>query len=198
MVHPLNWTTFDVIAHLAFGDSFRALETRKFHPWIESFFGMLKPGFFLMEFREMPGGLFLFDTFLRSLIVKRREKTTDFVQEKIERRMQKGVGDRPDLMAYVLRNNEEGKGISRKEILATFNIFMIGGSETTATLLSGAVYLLQKNSSVLEKVRRKIRGAFSDDKEINILKVNVHPARTEIQAFIYIFSGQDSSPIFTP
>lgn len=112
--------------------------------------------------------------------------------------MQRSIEDRPSLMAYVLRNNEEGKGISREEILATFDIFMIGGSETTATLLSGAVYFVQKNSSVLENLKKELRGAFSDDKEINIRKVNVPPARTEVQVFIYIFRRQDSSPIFTP
>jgi cytochrome P450 len=171
IVSLLNWTTFDIIGELTFGEPFGALETKHGHPWIDNFFSTMKPVCILFELMEMPGGMFLMNTFIRP-ILKKKVKMADFVQEKIEKRVERGVGDRPDLMSFVLKNNDEGKGMSKREIITTFNVIIIAGSETTATLLSGAVFLLQKNPRVLQKLKDKVRGTFKDDKEINLLKVS--------------------------
>jgi cytochrome P450 len=74
-------------------------------------------------------------------------------------------------MSYVLRHNDE-KGMSREEIQATFNVLMIAGSETTATLLAGCTYLLQKHPRVRQKLHAEIRSTFLDDKEITMLSVS--------------------------
>lgn len=171
MVTPLMFTTFDVIADLAFGESFHALERKDTHPWIESFLSAIKPGCIMMELMEMPGVLPIFNLLVRPRIMKHMWQG-DHVKHKIAARLEKGVGDRPDLMSFVLKNNAEGKGMSQKEILATFNVFMTAGAETTATLLSGAIYFLQKNQGALEKLKAEIRGAFSKDHDIDMIKVS--------------------------
>ncbi|QDS75182.1 hypothetical protein FKW77_008510 [Venturia effusa] len=174
VVSPLNYTTFDVIADLAFGESFHALETRRNHPWIEAFFEMIIPGCVMFELMEFPGCSTLFNIFIRPLIV-RRIKTGDYAQDKIAERLERGAGNRPDLMSFVLKNNELGKGLSRREIIGTFNIFMIAGSETTATLLSGAIYLLLRTPRVMELLKKEIRDAFNEDGEIDLIKTGQLP-----------------------
>lgn len=55
------------------------------------------------------------------------------------------------------------------------SVLIVAGSETTATLLSGVVYLLTAHPEVLEKLAQEVRSSFSDDKEITLLSVgNLH------------------------
>jgi len=103
-------------------------------------------------------------------MVSKRLGMMGYTKGMIEKRIDQGT-DRPDFMSYVLRHNDE-KGMSREEIQATFNLLMIAGSETTATLLAGCTYLLQKNPRILQKLNAEIRDKFSDEKEITMLSVS--------------------------
>lgn len=89
----------------------------------------------------MPGGSTFFNIFLRPLIPKKL-KMRELLEQTIEERLERGVGDRLDLMQAVLGENEAGKDISRGEIVATFNIFMLAGLDSIATTLFGTVFLL--------------------------------------------------------
>jgi cytochrome P450 len=51
-------------------------------------------------------------------------------------------------------------------------ILIIGGSETTATLLSGVTYLLLMNPQALKKVVGEVHSTFSNEDEININSVS--------------------------
>ena len=50
--------------------------------------------------------------------------------------------------------------MSREEILENSSILIIGGSETTATLLSGATYYLLKHPDALQKLTKEVRDTF--------------------------------------
>lgn len=73
-------------------------------------------------------------------------------------------------VSYILRANDE-KGMTPDEIEAASSILIIAGSETTATLLSGATYLLLKNPKALETLKREIRSSFRTEKDINFQSV---------------------------
>ena len=83
--------------------------------------------------------------------------------------------DRKDFMFYALRAIERGDPatmMSKEEIIATFEVLMVAGSETTATLLSGVTYQLLKNPNVLKKLVAEIRSTFVHSHEITIASVN--------------------------
>jgi cytochrome P450 len=46
---------------------------------------------------------------------------------------------------------------------------IVAGSETTATALAGATYLLATNPAVLEKLNDEVRGAFATEDEIDLV-----------------------------
>lgn len=50
-------------------------------------------------------------------------------------------------------------------------MLIIAGSETTATALSGATYLLGKNPDTLAKLTKEVRSAFSSEGEITLSSV---------------------------
>lgn len=54
------------------------------------------------------------------------------------------------------------------EIKNNSGILIVAGSETTATLLSGATYYLMRNPRVWNKLKDEVRGAFVAEDEINI------------------------------
>ena len=58
------------------------------------------------------------------------------------------------------------------KIAINADLLIIAGSETTATLLSGCVYLLTTHPEVLDKLTQEVRTTFSEDKEITLLSVN--------------------------
>lgn len=83
--------------------------------------------------------------------------------------------DRKDFMSYALRAMERADPstmVSNEEIMTTFEVLMVAGSETTATLLSGFTYQLLKNPDVLQKLVAEIRSTFAHSKEITMVNVN--------------------------
>lgn len=56
-------------------------------------------------------------------------------------------------------------------MIANAEILIIGGSETTASLLSGVTYLLLTNQDAYEKLKDEVRNAFQSQDEINLISV---------------------------
>jgi cytochrome P450 len=79
--------------------------------------------------------------------------------------------DRPDIWTYILRRTESEKnekGLSLEQMYSNASTFMIAGTETTATQLSGLTYQLLKNPKVMEKLTVEIRVAFPSRGEITM------------------------------
>lgn len=73
--------------------------------------------------------------------------------------------------SYILRHNDE-KGLSKAEILNMANLLIIAGSETTATLLSGATFHLLKHPAAMEKLVNEIRTSFPDPAEMTFASLS--------------------------
>ena len=58
--------------------------------------------------------------------------------------------------------------MSRGELMETTGILIIGGSETTATLLSGATYFLLKNPRTYAAAKDEVRKAFQAAEDITL------------------------------
>jgi cytochrome P450 len=56
-------------------------------------------------------------------------------------------------------------------LIANAEILIIGGSETTASLLSGVTYLLLINEDAYERLKNEVRNAFQSQEEINLISV---------------------------
>lgn len=57
-------------------------------------------------------------------------------------------------------------------IASNASVLIIAGSETTATLLSGAVFLLTTNEDKMAKLVQEVRSTFKGDGEITLSSVN--------------------------
>jgi len=79
--------------------------------------------------------------------------------------------ERPDIWGLVLRQQEQGRGLSLKEMHSNAALFMGAGTETTATELSGMLYLLLQNPDKMTKLVEDIRTAFQTDEDITMERI---------------------------
>ncbi|KFY23056.1 hypothetical protein V493_06128, partial [Pseudogymnoascus sp. VKM F-4281 (FW-2241)] len=169
MVSWYNWTTFDLIGDLAFGESFDCLENCTYHPWISMLFASIKAGAFLSSLRRY-GIKWMMILLVPKGLLKSRTEQMELTKRKVMKRLEQG-SSRPDFMSHILRHNDE-KGMEVPEIIINSTLLIVAGSETTATLLSGATYHLLKNPRVMVKLQREIRETFMEEKDIDVTGVN--------------------------
>ncbi|APA13853.1 hypothetical protein SS1G_13957 [Sclerotinia sclerotiorum 1980 UF-70] len=180
-----NFTTFDLIGDLAFGESFNCVETGKMHPWIELIFKILSIDPIMNELRHYPFFAYIVDLFLPQKMVNSFLEHRKLSGEKAERRMD-SKQERPDFMSYILKHNDTEKGMTRDEIRENANILIIAGSETvlhpliprfvsnstdtnkTATLLNGVTYYLLQNPTVLQNLTVEMRSTFKTQKDLTL------------------------------
>ncbi|KUI70157.1 Isotrichodermin C-15 hydroxylase [Cytospora mali] len=167
-----NWTTFDIIGDLAFGEPFGCLNEASYHPWVASLFEGVKQTVNLAVLRRsFPSVGRFFETHLLDLITPKREQHQNLTRLKVAKRMNMQV-DRPDFIHSMLGKNVEGKEkLSLEQIQANASLLIVAGSETTATALAGATYLLCQNPDTLAKLTEEVRSSFSSEDEITLLSV---------------------------
>ena len=165
-----NWTTFDIFSDLCFGESFHCVEKGVYHPWVSILFDGVKLGAIIMSTNRYPLLKSITTKFAPKSLIAKRESHNQFTDHKVTKRIEMKT-DRADIMSYILRHNDES-GMSRAEINSNAAILIIAGSETTATILSGATQLLLRHPDVLEKLVKTISDTFATEDEITIESVN--------------------------
>ena len=169
MVTWYSWTTFDLIGDLAFGESFYCLENVYKHPWIAFLFGNIKLIPIIGLFRRY-GLLGLVEAMAPKKLLEARQENYEYAKDKVLTRMKLGK-DRGDFLDKVLKY-EYPKGMSAEELVSTGSSLVAAGSETTATLLAGATYLLLQHPEVMAKLVAEIRSTFAHDVDITIARVS--------------------------
>ncbi|KAH6715439.1 cytochrome P450 [Leptodontidium sp. MPI-SDFR-AT-0119] len=164
-----NYTTFDILGELAFGESFGCLQDDIMHPWITNLFFSVKDGALFKVAKSFPRPIYdwLCSLKPKSGIAAQKEEY-EFATKKAKARIQAGDVDRVDFMSYILKYNDE-RGMTMPEIESNAGLLILAGSETTAAFLSGITYCLLKNPTCYAKLRDIIRSTFDDEASITPL-----------------------------
>lgn len=171
IVSWFNWTTFDIIGDLSFGEPFDCLKTRSTHPWVKVIFDTVRATAVMGAVRRAPGAQRLVEFFIpkgEKELPKRHQELTD---DKVARRLN-STTDRPDFIHYLIKNKDKQDALTDPELSSALFAVIVGGSETTATLLSGCIYLLLRNPDKLQKLVDEVRQTFKSDDEINSVSAN--------------------------
>jgi cytochrome P450 len=160
-----NWTTFDVLGELAFGESFNSLKNRKTDDWIAIILDSIKFNAWDVAIWKLPI-LPRFQYYLTP--AKVREGGTKHAYESRDKILKRAAEktDRKDFVSYILAKREELK-ITDWEMAAHSNALIVAGSETSATTLSGLHYYLLNNPEAYKKVREEVRGRYKSRDEID-------------------------------
>ncbi|OHF00678.1 isotrichodermin C-15 hydroxylase [Colletotrichum orchidophilum] len=167
-----NWTTFDIAGDLIFAQSFECLNRSDYHPWIAFIFKTIRFNAILTAMKYIgldPIVQGIFKIGGLAAMKQLRESTDEMMQSRLDM-----DPDRKDLFEGLLRKKEEWN-ISFEKLSANGLILVLAGSETTATTLSGATYLLLRHPKVLQKLNEEVRSAFGSSSEITINSVSKLP-----------------------
>lgn len=174
MVAWFNWTTFDIIGDLTFNQPFGCLEKSAYHPWITAVFQMVKTVVVMSGLGRYPLVKRIILFVFKKKIQAARIKSTEFTKAMVDHRVS-SKAERIDFLSYALQHKSDKEFMTREEIEATSTILILGGSETSATLLSAATYYLLNHPHVMQKLVGEIRGEFQKEEDINMLSVNQLP-----------------------
>jgi cytochrome P450 len=161
-----RWLSFDIAGDLSFGESFECLENQQLHSWANMITGFLEADVCLGACNRF----YAFQRILPYLIPKQTRLMMDdhwaATVEKVSRRLKLGAR-RPDFISPIIKYNEEGKGLTEGEIQSNASLFIVAGSDSVATVLTGTTFYLLQHPEVMRKLTDEIRSTFKTEKEIN-------------------------------
>ena len=168
MVRNYNFTTFDVMGDLTFGEPLHMLESAEYDPWVSIIFAGIKVGTRIAILHSYPTLYAIFKALIPRSIQQTRVDHFQYAVDRVSKRLDKGRNSEGvDLWDLVLRQQDD-EGLTRGEMDANASLFMIAGTETTATLLSGLTYLLLKNPESMQKLVHEIRGSFHSSSDMHM------------------------------
>lgn len=159
----IAYTTFDIIGNLTFGEDFGCLEGSGYHPWIALVLGSFKGRVKIQIFNAL--GFLWSARIMRWLGGKARQMHFELVLSKTKKRIGMGT-NRSDFMDTLIKDGMSIDGLKRNATL-----LVNAGSETTATLLTGAVFLLATHEDVLKKLVAEVRGRFQRPEDMTLSSV---------------------------
>ncbi|KAL4758044.1 cytochrome P450 [Aspergillus foveolatus] len=178
LVNWLNFTTFDIIGDLAFGEPFGCLDLGAFHSWVALIFETVKVGALEQATRRIAeAGSWTQTKLLNMIPAYLRQRRRDHLarsKEKVEQRLRNGPSEHKDFIYYVLRQKEK-YDLHDNEIILNSALFIVAGSETTANLLSGLLARLLRNTDKMQKLYEEVRGAFQNEDEITYQRTSQLP-----------------------
>jgi cytochrome P450 len=131
-------------------------------------FDSLKSSAFSRSTRQYPFIERLVTPLIPKTLTTRRDAHRQMTAEKSRRRLQTET-DRIDFLGPLTKPSS---GVSEEEFTSNASGLILAGSETTATLLSGATFYLLKSPGSMAKLVEEVRSAFSSEDEINLVGVN--------------------------
>jgi cytochrome P450 len=170
MVAWYNRTTFDIIGDLTFGESFYGLQDQRWHPWVETITEGLEAAGVITALRRY-GLEFALQFLVPKAKLDKFNRMAVYLKEKVGARLARSI-ERPDFMSYIMRNDKEGRQMSKGELEPNAEVLVVAGSETTAALLAGATYYLCMYPDALVRVTAEVRDEFDSDRDIQINSVN--------------------------
>lgn len=104
-------------------------------------------------------------------IKEARARHEAYVRDAARERLAQGavVGDRKDLLSYILSSQGEKGGLSDDEVAANCGFIIMAGSETTATALSGTLYYLLETPDAMRRLKAEVYGTFASEDEIDFV-----------------------------
>ncbi|KAL2292556.1 hypothetical protein FJTKL_09505 [Diaporthe vaccinii] len=168
MISWYNWCTFDIISDLAFGEPFGCLQNSAYHPWVSAIFGAVKQNALL----GLIGRYALLAPLLKlpipQSVTRKAQDHLDLTRAKADKRLALPT-PRPDFMDSMTMRAD--LTMSQAELYDNAQLLIGPGSETTATALSSATFLLAMNPDALVKLVTEVRETFSSESQMYFISV---------------------------
>jgi cytochrome P450 len=162
----------DIMGDLCFAESLQMLEGSDYSPWVKVIFEGIKKGAQLRAFRWLSKltNYLVGEILMKSNKVRAKQvEHWNYSKDRVDRRLAMQP-DRPDLWTKILEKGapNDPTGLSLGEHHSLAALFMLAGTETTATALSGTSYHLMMNPDKLDLLTQEIRSAFTSIEDMNL------------------------------
>lgn len=165
-----RWMSFDIAGDLSFGESFECLQNQGLHHWANMISGFLKADICLGACNRFSALQRILPYLIPMQTRRMRNDHWAATAEKVTRRMKLGAR-RPDFISPIIKFNEEGKGLTPGEIESNASLFIVAGSDSVATVLTGTTFYLLQNPEIMRKLTDEVRTTFKTEEEINARSV---------------------------
>jgi cytochrome P450 len=179
-----NYTTFDIIGSLTFGEPFGCLQEARYHPWIAFIFSRMKTMMFSQIILTMGWFGKVVDWLVPTWVKQEALAHVRLTKDKVDRR-RSSRPKTPDFMTRMLNKVDIAGGLSLAELYADSQVskgrsqrvvplsclilmkslgqvLIMAGSETSATALAVAIYYLLRERHAMAKVTEEIRRCVSE------------------------------------
>lgn len=164
-----TWTFSDIIGSLAFGEPFGSLESKATHPWISNIFNNIKAMTMVWAMKRLE-----IDAILPYITPKKamelRLQALEYSASRLKKRIPLGTNN-GDFWDGVLQKDGEEGGMTFNQMVTNASHMVLGGSETGATTLTGAMYFLLTHPQVMSRATSEVRKKFESDKDMAIANV---------------------------
>ncbi|KAL5335510.1 cytochrome P450 [Aspergillus crustosus] len=169
IVRLYNLTTFDIMGDLTFGESLNLLAGTGNDSWVSAIFISTKANALRRLGRYYTWAVHLTQQLIPQALKEMAASHYKACQERVDRRIDPATGiNKPDIWGIVMNQKQELR-LSREEMYANSQVFMVAGTETTATALSGLTYYLLTNTDKLRTVVQEVRGSFQTSEDIDLV-----------------------------
>lgn len=183
-----SYTTFDIIGHLSLGEPFGCLTSNDLRFWVRLISESIKAGAIEQATRRLASTGSLLQKFLLKLIAPaklrgQRRKHLEYSREKVLKRIsQSNMADQHrDFLYYLIKQGDKER-LNQDEIIINGALFIIAGSETTGSFMTGLFnHLLRpQNHAVYDKLKDEIRSSFTTEDEITYEALSKLPWLTAV------------------
>jgi cytochrome P450 len=123
----------------------------------------------LMVINSLPVVSSVFNFLLGGFILRARRDHFKYSTDRVDRRLAVKTA-RPDIWTQVLRR-EGDKALTLAEMHSNSDLFMIAGTETTATLVSGLLYYLLINPDKMKTLQEELRSECKGREDITMARL---------------------------
>jgi len=165
-----NCTTFDIMGDLSFNESLNMLEDSEYSPWVKTIFASTKMGTRMRSIFMLHPALHWFGTNVlmsSPTVAAKRLEHKQYSSDRVDRRL-KRTPDRPDLWSKIMERSKGPDALALEEHYVTASLFMVAGTETTATALSGTTYHLLRDPPTFARLAAELRAAYASDAEVSL------------------------------
>ncbi|PYH43686.1 cytochrome P450 [Aspergillus saccharolyticus JOP 1030-1] len=162
MVRLYNLTTFDIMGDLTFGDPLNLLKGTGYLDWVGGIFASVKILCLLRVTRYYAWLTTIMNSVLSRSLKEQAETHFRSSKARVDWRVEQTL-DKPDIWGLIM-GQKESLQLTRDEMYSNSQLFMVAGTETTATALSGLTYQLLTHPEKMQKITQEIREAFKDEK----------------------------------
>lgn len=192
----MNLTTFDLIGDLAFGETFGCLARGSYHPWVALIVSSIKTLTILGAIKQFPWLDRIWQFLISGFWMRATRQHRRLVIEKVDSRLKRKT-TRKDYTEFILQHqNSKDEKMSKGEMYSNLSVFIMAGSDTSATALSGTLYHLAKNPHELMALQAELRAKFNTEADITFESFAAIP--TLLAALKESMRLYPSQPIFTP